>query len=112
MVQIFPSQILIVPVLDLTHSPTNKRLHLRDVRPFGPDLRVLLENELVLFPRPVSADNLGIEHVVPSLAALSAESTGQILGYDHPVLCSELVDLTQQDSVLLRCPLAALVLYL
>lgn len=112
MIKIFSSQILIVTVLDLTDSPTNERFHLGDVGPLGADLCVLFENELVLFSRPVSADDLRIEYVVPSFTALSAESAWEVLRYDDPVLSSKLVDLAQQDCVFLRSPLATLILYL
>ena len=47
---------------------------------------------------------------MPSLAALSAESTGQIPSDDHPVLSSKLIHFRFENCIFLRSPLATLIL--
>ena len=109
LVKIFTFKILVVSVFDLAHSSPQKWFHLRDFRPFGSNIFEHFQNEFIFFASPVASNDLRVQHVVPSLTTLSAETPGQISGYDDPVLSSKLVYPLEKDFIFLRCPLAALV---
>ena len=70
----------------------------------------MLEDKLIFLSRPVSTDYLGIQHVVPSFAALPSESPRKVSGDDDPVLGSQFLNLAEQHLVFLRRPLTTLVL--
>ena len=74
LVDVFAFQILIEPILDLADSPANQRTHFRDLRPLRANLVEHLQNELVLLAYPVPPNDIRIEHVVPSLAALATQA--------------------------------------
>lgn len=73
--------------------------------PLGADLVEHFKNELVLLANPVSSDDVWIEDVVPSLAALTAQATRQVLSNGNPVLCSQLLHSLHQDFIFVGRPL-------
>jgi len=73
-VDILSFQILIEAVLNLTHGPTEQQLHLRNLRPFGTDLIVHFEDELIFLTGPLPADDGGVNNVVPPLPTLAPKA--------------------------------------
>ena len=68
---------------------------------------MLVEDEEIFFSGPLPPNDGWVENVVPSLSALAAKPTWQVLGDDHPVLGAILLDFGFQDLILRGCPLAA-----
>ena len=96
---------MVVSVFDLADCPSYQRLKFADLTPFGTYLLVHFQNEEILLPSPFAPNNVWVENIVPSLAALATESSWKISGYDNPVLGAELHDLISEQLVLLWCPL-------
>ena len=65
------------------------------------------QNEGVFFFGPFSPYDRWVNHVVPSLTTLTSKSTRQEPRNDHPVLCSELINLGSKNFILFWCPLCA-----
>jgi hypothetical protein len=100
-------QILIEPVFDLTDGASKQGFHLGDLAPLRPNLVVHHEDEGVFLRGPLPSNDGGVDDVVPPLAALAAEASGEESGNDDPVLGAVLLDLGPEDPVLLLGPLGA-----
>lgn len=72
-----PLQVLVETILDLGDGAADQRSgHLADCRPFLADGALHSKNELILLACPGTPNNRRVKHVVPSLAALAAQTSG------------------------------------
>ena len=97
-------QVLVEAVLDLGNGSTLELWHLGDVRPSCTQLLMHFEKQFVFFWGPVLTVDSRIEHVDPSLAALSTDPVGEVLSDTRPFLGSVLFDLLPEDLILFLCP--------
>lgn len=72
-VDVLAFEVLVESIFDLRYGSAEERFHFRDLGPLGADLTVHLDDEFVLFARPLSPDDAGVENVVPPFAALATE---------------------------------------
>jgi len=91
-------------VLDVVVSAAREKL--RDFRPSVAVLQVQVQNLLVFFFSPPVLLDVGVQMVVPSLAALLADASFEVVGNLTPVLCAMQVHLLDQKSILLLSPRA------
>jgi hypothetical protein len=62
------------------------------------------KKQLIFFWSPVLTVDIWIEHINPSLAALSSNSIWEVVGNTNPLLGSKLLDLLSEDLILFICP--------
>ena len=104
---IFALKILVVSIFDLTDSTANQGVHFGYLWPFGANAVEHHEDELIFFTGPFSSNDGRVDHIVPPLTALAAESSRQVSSDHHPVLGTVLLHLLFEDVVFVAGPLGA-----